>query len=115
MRTRAVRITDNLWAQLDVIGQLNDRSVTEEIRLWLEDWIGRTNTCPVPPCSASLMALILRYRIATRKLPLPQAGPRKRESIPLKTSGMRFSYSEVRRTRVMAVSRVSVAGLSWRG
>ena len=32
MRTLAVRITDDLRAQLDVIAQLNDRSVTEEIR-----------------------------------------------------------------------------------
>ncbi|MDH6180772.1 hypothetical protein M2152_000954 [Microbacteriaceae bacterium SG_E_30_P1] len=32
IRTLAVRITDDLRAQLDVIAQLNDRSVTEEIR-----------------------------------------------------------------------------------
>ena len=35
MRTLAVRITDDLRAQLDVIAQLNDRSVTEEIRIAL--------------------------------------------------------------------------------
>ena len=38
MRALAVRTTDDLRAQLDVIAQLNDRSVTEEIRLSLEDW-----------------------------------------------------------------------------
>lgn len=46
MRTLAVRITDDLRAQLDVIAQLNDRSVTEEIRLSLEDWIGRSKSDP---------------------------------------------------------------------
>ena len=33
LRTLAVRITDGLRAQLDVLAQLNDRTVTEEIRL----------------------------------------------------------------------------------
>ena len=46
VRTLAVRITDDLRAQLDVIAQLNDRSVTEEIRLSLEDWIERSKSDP---------------------------------------------------------------------
>jgi predicted transcriptional regulator len=46
MRTLAVRITDDLRAQLDVIAQLNDRSVTEEIRVALEDWIVRSKSDP---------------------------------------------------------------------
>lgn len=46
MRTLAVRITDDLRAQLDVIAQLNDRSVTEEIRLALEDWIETSRSDP---------------------------------------------------------------------
>lgn len=46
MRTLAVRITDDLRAQLDVIAQLNDRSATEEIRLALEDWIHRSKSDP---------------------------------------------------------------------
>jgi len=46
MRTLAVRITDDLRAQLDLIAQLNDRSVTEEIRLSLEGWIERSKSDP---------------------------------------------------------------------
>jgi uncharacterized membrane-anchored protein YjiN (DUF445 family) len=46
MRTLAVRITDDLRAQLDLIAQLNDWSVTEEIRLSLEDWIERSKADP---------------------------------------------------------------------
>lgn len=46
MRTLAVRITDDLRAQLDVIAQLNDRSVTEEIRVALEGWIERSKADP---------------------------------------------------------------------
>ena len=46
MRTLAVRITDDLRAQLDVIARLNDRSVTEEIRLAREGWIERSKSDP---------------------------------------------------------------------
>ena len=49
MRTLAVRITDDLRAQLDVIAQLNDRSVTEEIRLALEDSICHDRRVGVAP------------------------------------------------------------------
>lgn len=46
LRTLAVRLTDELRAQLDIIAQLNDRTVTEEIRIALEDWIGRARSDP---------------------------------------------------------------------
>ena len=68
MRTLAVRITDDLRAQLDVIAQLNDRSVTEEIRLSLEDWIERRVASAVNcrgrwpyaarPCAAMLVLFV---------------------------------------------------------
>ncbi len=46
IRTLAVRITDDLRAQLDVIAQLNDRSVTEEIRIALESWVETSKSDP---------------------------------------------------------------------
>ena len=46
LRTLAVRITDGLRAQLDVIAQLNDRTVTEEIRLALEAWVETSKSDP---------------------------------------------------------------------
>lgn len=46
MRTLAVRINDDLRAQLDVIAQLNSRSVTEEIRIALETWIETSKSDP---------------------------------------------------------------------
>ena len=46
MRTLAVRITDGLRAQLDVFAQLNDRSVTEEIRIALEAWVVTSKSDP---------------------------------------------------------------------
>lgn len=39
-------MTDDLRAQLDVIAQLNDRSVTEEIRIALEAWIETSRSDP---------------------------------------------------------------------
>lgn len=46
IRTLAVRIADGLRAQLDVIAQLNDRSVTEEIRIALEAWVETSKSDP---------------------------------------------------------------------
>jgi predicted transcriptional regulator len=45
-RTLAVRISDELRAQLDVLAQLNNRSVTEEIRVGLESWIESSKSDP---------------------------------------------------------------------
>lgn len=46
VRAFAVRLTDDLRAQLDVLAQLNDRSVTEEIRIALEAWVVTSKSDP---------------------------------------------------------------------
>lgn len=46
IKTIAVRINESVRAQLDIIAQLNDRTVTDEIRLALEAWIERTKSDP---------------------------------------------------------------------
>lgn len=46
LRTLAVRISEDLRAQLDIIAQLTGRSATEEIRLALEHWIAKTKADP---------------------------------------------------------------------
>lgn len=46
VRPLSIRITDGLRAQLDVIARLNDRSVTEEIRLALEAWVETSKSDP---------------------------------------------------------------------
>lgn len=46
LRTLAVRITDDMRVQLDVLAQLTGRSTTEEIRLAIEHWITKSKTDP---------------------------------------------------------------------
>ncbi len=46
IRTLAVRMSEDLRMQLDIIAQLTGRSTTEEIRLALEHWIDRTKSDP---------------------------------------------------------------------
>jgi ribosomal 50S subunit-associated protein YjgA (DUF615 family) len=46
LRTLAVRITEDLRAQLDVVAQITGRSTTEEIRLALEHWVEQTKSDP---------------------------------------------------------------------
>jgi ferric-dicitrate binding protein FerR (iron transport regulator) len=46
IRPLSVRMLDSARAQLDVLAQLNGRSVTEEVRLALEAWIERSKSDP---------------------------------------------------------------------
>lgn len=46
LRTLAVRINEDLRAQLDVLAQLTGRSTTEEIRLAIEHWIAKSKSDP---------------------------------------------------------------------
>lgn len=46
LRTLAVRISEDLRAQLDIVAQLTGRTATEEIRVALEHWIARTKADP---------------------------------------------------------------------
>ena len=46
VRTLAVRLNEDVRAQLDIIAQLNDRTVSDEIRLAIEAWIEKTKSDP---------------------------------------------------------------------
>ena len=46
IKTLAVRLSEDTRAQLDIIAQLNDRTVTDEIRLAIEAWIEKTKSDP---------------------------------------------------------------------
>lgn len=46
IKTLAVRLSEDVRAQLDIIAQLNDRTVTEEIRLAIEAWIAKSKSDP---------------------------------------------------------------------
>ena len=67
MRTLAVRINDDLRAQLDVIAQLNSRSVTEEIRIALETWIETSKTDPKVLQRAELVRADIEREAKTRQ------------------------------------------------
>lgn len=42
----AIRLNETVRTQLDIIAQLNDRTVTDEIRLAIEAWIEKTRSDP---------------------------------------------------------------------
>ena len=46
MKTLAVRIPEDVRAQLDIIASLNDRTVTDEICFAIIDWIDKTKASP---------------------------------------------------------------------
>jgi hypothetical protein len=46
IRPLSVRMTEDTRAQLDILAQLNQRSVTDEVREALEHWIEKSKTDP---------------------------------------------------------------------
>lgn len=67
MRTLAVRITEDLRAQLDIIAQLTGRSATEEIRLALEHWIEKTKSDPAVLQKAEAVRAEIEREAQTRR------------------------------------------------
>ena len=67
LRTLAVRITEDLRAQLDIIAQLTGRSTTEEIRLALEHWIQKTKSDPAVLQKAEAVRAEIEREAQTRR------------------------------------------------
>jgi len=67
LRTLAVRITEELRAQLDIIAQLTGRTATEEIRLALEHWIDKSKADPAVLKKAEAVRAEIERDAATRR------------------------------------------------
>lgn len=67
LKTLAVRITEDLRAQLDVIAQLTGRSATEEIRLALEHWIETMKSDPAVLTKAEKVRAEIEREAQTRQ------------------------------------------------
>jgi hypothetical protein len=60
-------MTDSVSAQLDIITQLNNRSVTDEIRYALEHWIGTSKTDPKVLARAAQVRAEIERESATKQ------------------------------------------------
>jgi predicted DNA-binding protein len=67
LRTLAVRITEDLRAQLDVVAQITGRSATEEIRLALEYWVEKINSDPASLQRAEAIRAEIEREAQTRR------------------------------------------------
>lgn len=67
LRTLAVRITEELRAQLDVLAQLTGRSTTEEIRLAIEHWIAKSKSDPAVLKKAEAVKADIEREAQTRR------------------------------------------------
>ena len=91
MKTLAIRLDDDLHAQLSVVAQLGDLTVTDAIRQAIEQWIERQRSAPeltaranrcsmrssvMPPSGAWLSPLCLAKR------PSPHPKPHRETSHP---------------------------------
>jgi hypothetical protein len=60
-------MTDSVRAQLDIIAQLNNRSVTDEIRYALEHWIDKSKTDPKVLARAAQVRSEIERESATKQ------------------------------------------------
>ena len=67
LRTLAVRITEDLRAQLDVVAQITGRSTTEEIRVALEHWVEKTKSDPAILQRAAAIRADIEREAQTRR------------------------------------------------
>jgi predicted transcriptional regulator len=67
IRPLSVRMTDDTRAQLDIIAQLNNRSVTEEVREALEHWIEKSKTDPKVLQRAETVRAEIEREAATKR------------------------------------------------
>jgi hypothetical protein len=67
IRPLSVRMTEGTRAQLDIIAQLNDRSVTEEVREAIEFWIERSKTDPKVLQRADAVKAEIEREAATKR------------------------------------------------
>ena len=67
IRPLSVRMTEDLRAQLEIIAQLNNRSVTEEVRLGLEHWIQTSKSDPKVLARAEIVRAEIEREAATKQ------------------------------------------------
>jgi uncharacterized membrane-anchored protein YjiN (DUF445 family) len=85
----AVRLNESTRTQLDIIAQLNDRTVTDEVRLAIEAWIERAKTDPAIQQRAQAMRDEIEREASTKRdaiaaifsAPPAPKGPRGRTAV----------------------------------
>jgi len=63
----AVRLNESTRAQLDIIAQLNDRTVTDEVRLANEAWIEKTKSDPAVQQRAEEVRADIERQASTKR------------------------------------------------
>ena len=94
MRTLAVRINDDLRAQLDLIAQLNNRSVTEEIRIALEGWVETSKSDPKTLQRAESVRAEIEREAETKRNAIAAIFGSTTDTVPAKSGGPRTKQAD---------------------
>ncbi|MCU1471341.1 MAG: hypothetical protein JWQ39_2490 [Glaciihabitans sp.] len=108
VRPLSVRMTEGTRAQLDLIAQLNDRSVTEEVREALEFWIGRSKSDPKLLQRADAVKAQIEREAATKRgaiaaifdVPTAKSGTAKGAAAPPKGGSSSTQLGDPARPRI---------------
>lgn len=67
LRPLSVRMSDGTRAQIEILAQLNDRSLTEETRIALEHWVDKSKSDPAVLERAEQVRADIEREAATRR------------------------------------------------
>ena len=87
----AIRLNETVRTQLDIIAQLNDRTVTDEIRLAIEAWIEKTRSDPSVREQAEAVRSQIEREASAKRAAIAAIFPDEKKPVVVKKTSARSS------------------------
>ena len=94
----AIRLNETVRTQLDIIAQLNDRTVTDEIRLAIESWIEKTRSDPSVREQAETVRSQIEREASAKRAAIAAIFPDEKKPAEAKKTSARSSSANARPT-----------------
>ena len=92
----AIRLNETVRTQLDIIAQLNDRTVTDEIRLAIEAWIEKTRSDPSVREQAEAVRSQIEREASAKRAAIAAIFPDEKKQVEAKKTSARSSSTNAR-------------------
>ena len=92
----AIRLNETVRTQLDIIAQLNDRTVTDEIRLAIEAWIEKTRSDPFVREQAEAVRSQIEREASAKRAAIAAIFPDEKKQVEAKKTSARSSSTNAR-------------------
>ena len=95
----AIRLNETVRTQLDIIAQLNDRTVTDEIRLAIEAWIEKTRSDPSVREQAEAVRSQIEREASAKRAAIAAIFPDEKKPVETKKTSARSSSTNAQPAR----------------